>query len=63
MLALFASIAIAQEKKPILEGYPDLKYMQSNSFKCPRMGMDCLWTSSAKADGEVILKKISDQIL
>ncbi|MFY0593565.1 S9 family peptidase [Roseivirga sp.] len=61
-LILFASLSIAQEKKPMSwKDIPTWKYMQGNSF---RVSPDGQWVAygivAAEADGEIILKKISD---
>jgi dipeptidyl aminopeptidase/acylaminoacyl peptidase len=62
MLCLITSFAIAQEKKPMTwKDIPTWKYMQSNSFK---VSPDGQWIAygivALEADGEIILKKISD---
>lgn len=61
-LLLFASFSIAQEKKPMTwQDIPTWRYMQSNTFK---VSPDGQWIAygivASEADGEIILKKLSD---
>lgn len=61
-LSLFAVLLTAQEKKPITwKDIPTWKYMQTNSF---RVSPDGQWIAygivAAEADGQIIIKKVSD---
>jgi dienelactone hydrolase len=62
VLFFFASFAIAQEKKPITwKDIPTWKYMQGRSFKVSPDGQWIAYGMVAlEADGEVILRRISD---